>query len=334
MRTQKTSAEAGPEDPVTDGGMGHGETASRRRRGLSALGSPARTQRASGNARAAWREAIAPGHLLDTILTGWLPLLIAIALIVLPLAWMVIASFKPPGEIITLSPTLLPQEPTLGNYEAVADSVPLGRILLNSVIVTTVGSLIKVVLAITSAYALVFIRVRFRNVIFLGILVALMVPPEVALLPNYLTISALGGRNTLWGILLPGLGTAFGTFLLRQQFKTLPVDMLEAAELDGAGHWKRLWRIVVPVSAPAIATVALVTIVTEWNSFMWPLVITDTPESMTLPVGLNLLQSVEGQTGSYGSLMAGAVLVIVPVLIVFAALQRHIVSGLTQGAVK
>lgn len=247
---------------------------------------------------------------------------------------MVIASFKPPGEIITLTPTLLPQEPTLGNYEAVADRVPLGRILLNSVIVTTVGSVIKVVLAITSAYALVFIRVRFKNVIFLGILVALMVPPEVALLPNYLTISALGGRDTLWGILLPGLGTAFGTFLLRQQFKTLPVDMLEAAELDGAGHWKRLWRIVVPVSAPAIATVALVTIVTEWNSFMWPLVITDTPENMTLPVGLNLLQSVEGQTGSYGYLMAGAVLVIVPVLIVFAALQRHIVSGLTQGAVK
>ncbi|GAA1620926.1 MULTISPECIES: carbohydrate ABC transporter permease [Brevibacterium] len=331
MRTQKTVAEAGPETPVRDGGAasgsgssGTGATTSASRQDL-----PPRTRD-----RATWGQAFAPRNLADTILTGYLPLLIAIALIVLPLAWMVIASFKPPGEIITLTPTLLPQEPTLGNYEAVADRVPLGRILLNSVIVTTVGSVIKVVLAITSAYALVFIRVRFKNVIFLGILVALMVPPEVALLPNYLTISALGGRDTLWGILLPGLGTAFGTFLLRQQFKTLPVDMLEAAELDGAGHWKRLWRIVVPVSAPAIATVALVTIVTEWNSFMWPLVITDTPENMTLPVGLNLLQSVEGQTGSYGYLMAGAVLVIVPVLIVFAALQRHIVSGLTQGAVK
>lgn len=282
----------------------------------------------------AWREAFTPRHLGETILTGYLPLLIALAVIVLPLVWMVIASFKPPGEIVTLTPTLWPQEPTADNYAAVADRVPLGRILLNSIIVTAVGSLIKVVLAITSAYALVFIKVRFKNIIFLGILVALMVPPEVALLPNYMTISALGGRNTLWGILLPGLGTAFGTFLLRQQFKTLPIDMLEAAELDGAGHWKKLWKIVVPVCAPAIATVALVTIVTEWNSFMWPLVITDTPENMTLPVGLNLLQSVEGQTGSYGYLMAGAVLVIVPVLIVFAALQRHIVSGLTQGAVK
>lgn len=284
--------------------------------------------------RGSWREAFTARNLGGTVLTGYLPLLIALALIVLPLIWMVIASFKPPGEIVTLNPTLLPKDPTGNNYAVVADKVPLGRILINSVIVTTIGSVVKVLLAITSAYALVFIRVRFKNIIFLAILVALMVPPEVALLPNYMTISALGGRNTLWGILLPGLGTAFGTFLLRQQFKTLPIDLLEAAELDGAGHWKKLWRIVVPVCAPAIATVALVTIVTEWNSFMWPLVITDTPEAMTLPVGLNLLQSVEGQTGSYGYLMAGAVLVILPVLIVFAALQRHIVAGLTQGAVK
>ena len=189
-------------------------------------------------------------------------------------------------------------------------------------------------LAITTAYALVFIDFRGKSVVFLAILVALMVPPEAALLPNYMTISALGGRNTLWGIILPGLGTAFGTFLLRQQFKTLPRDLVEAAALDGAGHMKRLWRIIVPVSAPTIATVALVTIVGEWNSFMWPLIITDSVDTMTLPVGLNLLQTIEGQTGSYGYLMAGAVLVILPVLVVFAALQRFIVSGLTQGAVK
>lgn len=328
MRTRNTAAEANPGEAPTVSAPP--TLAAPAGAGTAGTGTaPAKIRR-----RAEWREAFAPRHLAETILTGYLPLLVALALIVLPLAWMIIASFKPPGEIITLSPTLLPQAPTLENYQVVADRVPLGRILLNSVIVTTVASFIKVVLAITSAYALVFVRVRFKNVVFLGILVALMVPPEVALLPNYLTISALGGRNTLWGILLPGLGTAFGTFLLRQQFKTLPIDMLEAAELDGAGHWKRLWRIVVPVSAPAIATVALVTIVTEWNMFMWPLVITDTPQSMTLPVGLNLLQSVEGQTGSYGYLMAGAVLVILPVLVVFAALQRHIVSGLTQGAVK
>ncbi|MDJ1372730.1 carbohydrate ABC transporter permease [Gulosibacter molinativorax] len=247
---------------------------------------------------------------------------------------MAIASFKPPTEIVTTAPTLWPQNPTLDNYRHVAETVPLARVMLNSVIVTGVGSIVKVVLAITTAYALVFIDFRFKNIVFLAVLVALMVPAEAALLPNYMTISSLGGRNTLWGIILPTLGTAFGTFLLRQHYKTLPKDLMEAAALDGAGHWKRLWQIVVPISAPTIATVALVTVVGEWNNFMWPLIITDSAENMTLPVGLNLLQSVEGQTGSYGYLMAGAVLVILPVLIVFAALQRFIVSGLTQGAVK
>ena len=188
--------------------------------------------------------------------------------------------------------------------------------------------------AITSAYALVFIDFKYKNVFFMAILVALMVPPEAALLPNYMTISSLGGRNTLWGIILPGLGTAFGTFLLRQQNKTLPIELLEAAELDGAGHWRKLWQIVVPVTTPTIATVALITVVGEWNAFLWPLVITDSPKMMTLPVGLNLLQSIESETGSYGILMAGAVLVIVPVLILFAFLQRYIVAGLTQGSVK
>ena len=235
---------------------------------------------------------------------------------------------------MTLDPGFLPKSPTLDNYAAVADRVPLARVFLNSVIVTFVGAAIKVFLAITTAYALVFIEIPFRNGIFLGILVALMVPPEAAMLPNFLSISSIGGRDTLWGIILPGLGTAFGTFMLRQQFKTLPAELMEAAELDGAGHWRRLWQIVAPVSTPTIATVALVVIVNEWNNFLWPLVIIDSPEKMTLPVGLNLLRSIETQTGSYGILMAGAVVVIAPVLIVFAALQRYIVAGLTQGAVK
>lgn len=281
-----------------------------------------------------WRKAFQPRNLADTMLAGYLPILVALLVIVLPLVWMLSSSFKPLNEIVTLSPSLLPQEPTAANYETVADRVPLLRLLRNSVIVTAVGGFVKVLLAVTTAYALVFINVRGKNIIFLGILVALMVPAEVSMLPNYMTISALGGVNTLWGIILPGLGTAFGTFLMRQHFKALPIELFEAAELDGAGHLRKLWQIAVPVSTPAIATVALVTIVNEWNSFLWPLIITDRVDTMTLPVGLNLLRSIEDTTSSYGILMAGAVLVIVPMLIIFAALQRYIVAGLTQGAVK
>ncbi|MDQ0755501.1 carbohydrate ABC transporter permease [Arthrobacter sp. B3I4] len=271
-------------------------------------------------------------NLVQTIAGGYVPLIVATLVVVLPLLWMVLSSFKQPGEIVTMDLKILPQSVTLENYQIAMTTVPFARFFVNSLIVTTVGATVKVILAILTAYALVFVRFPFKNVIFIVILVALMVPPQVSILPNYILIAGVGGKNTLWGIILPGLGTAFGTFLLRQHFMTLPGSILEAAEIDGAGHWRRLWQVVVPVSGPSIATVALVTVVSEWNDYIWPLIITDRPETMTLPVGLTLLQNSEGNGSGWGILMAGAVLVIVPILLVFAALQRYIVAGLTQGS--
>ncbi len=265
---------------------------------------------------------------------GYLPLVIACLLVVLPLLWMVLGSFKTAGEVITQDLVLWPHHPSLAAYTSASAKVNFPRLFMNSVLVTAVGAVVKVVLAITSAYAFSFLRFPGRRIIFLAILVALMVPSQVSLVPNYITIAGLGGVNTYWGIILPGLGTAFGTFLLRQNFMALPVDVLEAAEMDGAGHLSRLLRMVVPMSTPAIATVALVTIVDEWNNYIWPLVITTDDSRMTLPVGLTLLKNIEGDPSAYPVLMAGAVVVILPVLIVFLFLQRYIVAGLTQGAVK
>jgi len=276
---------------------------------------------------------LSPGNLSRTIATGYLPLILATLVVVAPLAWMVLSSLKGPGEIITTDLTVLPRNPTLENYGLAATTVPFARFFLNSVIVTVVGSTIKCVLAVLTAYALVFVSFPFKRVIFLAILVALMVPPQVSVLPNYLFIAGLDGLNTYWGIILPGLGTAFGTFLLRQHFLTLPPSILEAAEIDGAGHLRRLWQVVVPVSGPSIATVALVTVVGEWNDYIWPLIVTDKPEMMTLPVGLTLLANSDSTAQAWGVLMAGAVIVIVPILLIFAALQRFIVDGLTQGSV-
>jgi sn-glycerol 3-phosphate transport system permease protein len=229
---------------------------------------------------------------------------------------------------------VLPDSFAPRNYATAAERVPFGRLFLNSAIVTGIGALIKVVLAVLTAYALVFVRFPGKKIIFALVLATLMVPPQVAVLPNYVLISGWGGADTYWGIILPGLATGFGTFLLRQQFLTLPASILEAAEIDGAGHWRRLTRIVVPISTPAIATVALVNIVFEWNEYLWPLVIISDPHMMTLPVGLTLLYNSESGADSYGILMAGTVMVLVPVLVIFAAFQRYIVSGLTQGAVK
>ncbi|WP_240690140.1 carbohydrate ABC transporter permease [Arthrobacter sp. PAMC25564] len=271
--------------------------------------------------------------MVRTVAGGYVPLILATLVVFLPLLWMVLSSFKQPGEIITMDLKILPEGLNPENYRTAMTTVPFGRFFLNSLIVTAAGATIKVLLALLTAYALVFVRFPYKNVIFVLILVALMVPPQVSILPNYILIAGMGGKNTLWGIILPGLGTAFGTFLLRQHFMTLPASILEAAEIDGAGHWRRLWQVVAPVSVPSIATVALVTVVSEWNDYIWPLIITDRPETMTLPVGLTLLQNSEGNGSGWGILMAGAVLVIVPILLVFAALQRYIVAGLTQGSV-
>jgi sn-glycerol 3-phosphate transport system permease protein len=273
-------------------------------------------------------------NLVGTITTGYLPIVLATLVVVLPLVWMILASFKSPAELLTQTPRVLPDSFAPSNYTEAAETVAFGRLFLNSMLVTGVGAGIKVALAVLTAYALVFVRFPGKKIIFALILATLMVPPQVSLLPNYVLITSLGGADTYWGIILPGLATGFGTFLLRQQFLTLPASILEAAEIDGASHWTRLTRIVVPISKPAIATVALISIVFEWNEYLWPLVIVSDPNMMTLPVGLTLLQNSESGADGYGLVMAGTVLVIVPVLIVFTAFQRYIVSGLTQGAVK
>lgn len=280
-----------------------------------------------------WAKAFAPRNLADTILAGYLPILLALLIIVLPLAWMVLSSFKPPSEILTLNPTLLPQEPTLDNYAAVAERVPLLTVLRNSVIVTAVGASIKVLLAVTTAYALVFIRVRGANLIFLGILVALMVPPEVSMLPNYLTISSLGGRNTLWGIILPGLGTAFGTFLLRQAFLSLPHEVLDAAKVDGCGHLRLLWDVVLPMARPVLVTFGLISLVAKWNDYLWPLVVTNQDRMRTLAVGISYLYNPETIT-RWGPVMAATFFVIAPLIAIYIWAQRHIIEGITAGATK
>jgi sn-glycerol 3-phosphate transport system permease protein len=280
------------------------------------------------------QHPLAPRNLAAAAVAAYVPIVLAVVIVVLPLVWMVLSSFKTSSEMLTTDLSFLPQSLAPTSYVDAAERIPFGRLFLNSTIVTILGAGIKVLLAIFTAYALVFVRFPFKNLVFAGILVTLMVPPQVSLLPNYILVTGLGGANTYWGIILPGLGTGFGTFLLRQHFLSLPKSIMEAAEIDGAGHWRRLWQVVVPISTPSIATIALVSIVFEWNDYLWPLVIVSDPNMMTLPVGLTLLANSENGAQAYPLEMAGAVAVIVPVLIVFTALQRYIIAGLTQGAVK
>ena len=263
---------------------------------------------------------------------GYLTMALATVVLGLPLVWMFLASLKTPAELYEVPLRWLPGAPSLDNYVQAASAVPLGQLLANSVGLTVVGAGLKVALGLCCAYALVFLDFPFKRVTFGLVIATLMIPPQITIIPNYTLVADLGWLNTYQGILVPGLASAFGTFLFRQHFLTLPASVLEAAELDGAGHWRRLWRFVVPMSTPTLAAVALVSVVTEWNDYLWPFLVVDDPTRMTLPVGLTLLQNTDGMT-NWGVLLAATVVVTLPILLVFLILQRRLVAGLTAGAV-
>jgi len=262
----------------------------------------------------------------------WVSMVVATLVLGAPLVWMVLASLKSPQELYSLPLRWLPSTAYVQNYADVVATIPIGRFMLNSIVVTVVGAGLKVALGLTCAYALVFVDVPFKKVAFLLVIATLMIPPQITIIPNYTLVASLGWLNTYQGIIVPGLASAFGTFLFRQHFLGLPTSVLEAAELDGAGHWRRLWRFVVPMSLPTVAAVALVSVVTEWNDYLWPFLVVDNASHMTLPVGLTLLQNIDGMT-NWGVLLAATVIVTLPILAVFLVLQRRLVAGLTAGAV-
>lgn len=289
----------------------------------------------SGRANRASRPGATPrtnrrAPLLDA--GGYLTLVLAVVVMAMPLIWMFFASFKQPNELYSVPLQWLPESFDGANYAHVADRLPVARLFLNSVMITALGSGLKVILGLTCAYALVFLEFPYKKLMFALVIFTLLVPQQITIIPNYTLVSSLGWLNTYQGILIPGLASAFGTFLFRQHFLTLPHSVLEAAALDGAGHWRRLWGFVIPMSYPTIAAVGLISIVAEWNDYLWPFLVIDNAEMMTLPLGLTLLQNVDGMN-NWGVLLAATVLVTLPMLVVFLVLQRRLVAGLTAGAV-
>lgn len=251
----------------------------------------------------------------------------------LPVYWMIVASFKTNQEIYSIPPTWIPLAPTLANYPEAWSSAPFGQYYINSIFITFVGSGFEVFFAITSAYALVFLRFPAKKVIFIVLLAALMIPPEITIVPNYITVANLGWVNTYQGIIITGVSVAYGTFLLRQYFLTLPSEVIEAARVDGAQHLQTLLYIVLPMAQPAIVTMALISIVYKWNDFLWPLIVTNTTDMRTLPIGIFWLLDQEGVT-NWGVVMAGTVFVVAPIIAIFVWAQQYIVEGIAAGAVK
>jgi sn-glycerol 3-phosphate transport system permease protein len=260
-------------------------------------------------------------------------MLVGLAVVGLPLVWLVSAAFKEQREIYTFPTNWIPAQPTLANFGRAWESAPFGRYYLNSLAVTLVVVAGKLTNSVLSAYALAYLRFPGKNAVFLIVLAALMVPAEVTVLPNYLLMARLGWVNTLQALIVPSLGVAVGTFLLRQAFLSLPREVLEAARVDGAGHLRLIWDVCLPLARPVVVTFALLAVEGKWNEFLWPLVVTSKAEMRTLPIGVFWLLDQEGNT-QWGVVMAGTIYVVLPLIAVFLWAQRHIVDGIAAGAVK
>ncbi|OIV37600.1 glycerol-3-phosphate ABC transporter permease [Mangrovactinospora gilvigrisea] len=250
-----------------------------------------------------------------------------------PVYWLISSALKPGQDIYRYPPEWIPTRLRWQNFADAWNAVPFGHFFVNSSVVAVAGTALELLFAVLCAYGFAFLAFPRKRLLFLVLLGAMMVPGNVTLLPNFLTIASLGWVNTWAGLIAPGLGSVFATFLLRQHFLTLPKEILEAARVDGAGHLRTLFTVVLPLSRPILVTVALVTIVTKWNDFIWPLIVTNSDSMRTLPIGLLYLNNVE-TSQNWGAILAGTVIVVLPILVVFLLAQRHIIAGLTQGATK
>jgi multiple sugar transport system permease protein len=282
----------------------------------------------------AWR----PSRHRPDILPRFLIALFLAILWAVPIAWMLVTSLKPESQIVTIPIRWFPEhlsDFTLQNYInvlAIPRGVDLIRSFLNSLMVATLGTASVVVVDTLAAYALARLRFPGRDVLFYAIVVSLIVPPEILLIPNYITVWRLDWLNTLVPLIVPSVGSGFGVFLLRQFFLSIPSELEDAARIDGCGRLRILWSIVVPLSGGAIATLAIFTFLHYWNDFTWPYIVINAADVMTLPIAL--IQFRGDYFSEYGQLMAGTVITALPTIIVFLIAQRMIIRSITLTGLK
>jgi len=251
------------------------------------------------------------------------------ALVVLaPIVWAALSSFKTPAELAQRPPTVLPSDPTSGNYTEALTAFDFGQYFLNSAIVTVAATALTLAVNAMAAYALAKYNFRGRDTLFLVTLATIMIPLQVIFLPVYQVVSSLGLVNSLWGMIIPAAATPTGVFLLRQYMLGLPDDLIEAARIDGAGEFRIFLRIILPLCRPALAVVAIFSVIWRWNDFLWPLIVAQDESVYTLPVALARFS---GQlVVPFNLVLAMSVLSIVPVVLIFLVLQRQIIAGIAQ----
>lgn len=265
-------------------------------------------------------------------LAAYALLAVAAVVVAFPLLLALSYSFMSEAEIATFPPPILPSRPTLENYGTVIASIPIGRYLLNSFIVSTAVAVGQLITASLAAYAFSFLVFRGRSLLFFVFLSTLMIPWEATIIPNYMTIRQLGWIDTYQGLAVPFMATAFGTFLLRQGFMQIPRELWDAARIDGSSSFHFLRTIVLPLSRPALATIGIYGFLSTYNQYFWPLLVTNQTLMRTTQVGVAQLRFEE--SARWGVIMAGVIMVAVPTLALLVAGQRQLIRGLTAGAVK
>jgi len=250
----------------------------------------------------------------------------------LPFVWMVSASFMPTGEATQFPPRLWPSAPTTAHYAALFTRLDLGHAAANSALLATAITLISLLLNSMGGYAFAKFRFRGRDRLFRVLLAALIIPAQVSMLPLFLMLKQMGLVNTYWGVIVPGLSSIFGMFLVRQYAQSIPDSLLDAARIDGASEWRIYWSLVLPACKPVLVTLAVFTFMGAWNDFLWPLVVLTDDTMYTLPVALANLLGEHVQDTEL--MMAGAVLTVTPVIVLFVALQRYYIAGILTGSVK
>ncbi|MCU7196440.1 carbohydrate ABC transporter permease [Turicibacter sanguinis] len=253
-------------------------------------------------------------------------------IIIGPLLYAVSLSFMTPGEISQYPPKLVPSKVTLENYHTAINSVPLFRFIVNSFVVSILVTIGQVFTASLASFAFAFYDFKGKKLLFLMVLSTMMIPGETTIISNFLTISSWGWTDSLQVLIVPFLTSAMGIFLIRQFYLTLPKDLIEAARIDGCSNFMFLIKILIPISKPAIASLSIYTFISTWNQYLWPLLTINNGNNRTVQIGISMLQFAEGS--NYGVVLAGAVLILIPSILVFILGQKSLVQGMTAGSVK
>jgi putative chitobiose transport system permease protein len=249
-----------------------------------------------------------------------------------PFFWLLATSLRSTGTVFSFPPVLIPRPPTLANYAGIWQTMPLGRFFVNTAYITAMGIALTLLVSAMAGYPLARMRFPGRDLIFYSIVGSLMLPAHVGLILNFVTMMRFHLVDTYAAVYLPSAASVFGIFLLRQAYLTIPAEIEDAARIDGAGEL-RLWaQVMLPLVAPALATLAIVEFSGYWNSFLWPLIVLKSPDRYPLSVGLLYLSGLFAHNTRY--IAAGAVLMTLPMIIVFVLLQRYFLRGITIGAVK